>query len=183
MIDRQLNRQFSTTVVLAFALVAGFVWSSTAVSADLQSATFVPDLSTLAPANVSPAELAEAERNPWFVYSVLCERQDRCRMRFELGSDVVEAPLQRSQSLRQDVEATLLLVKERGYPQSRDREYKMLDGMRPMECWSSGDPRQAGGLCRFGAPDGRVKWVILWGDMCSSSCYSGFVPLFAVPKK
>jgi hypothetical protein len=145
MTDRQLNRQFPT-MRLAFALVAGFVWPSTALSADLQSATFVPDLSVLAPADVSPAELAKAEKNPWFVYSVLCERQDQCRMRFELGSDVVEAPLRRSQSLRQDVESTLRLVKERGYPQSLDKEYKVLDGMRPMECWSSGELHPAGSL-------------------------------------
>jgi hypothetical protein len=182
MTDRQLNRQFSTAV-LAFTVVVGSVWPSTVLSADLQSATFVPDLSVFPLSDVSPAELTEAEMDPLFVYSVLCERRDQCRMRLELSSDAVEAPLRRSESLRQDVETTLRGVKERGYPQSHDSEYEVLEGMRPVDCWSSGDPGQGGSLCRFDALDGRVKWVVLWGEMCSSSCYSGFVPLFVVPNK
>jgi hypothetical protein len=118
-----------------------------------------------------------------FVYSVLCERKERCRMRFELSGEVVEMPLLRSLPFRRRVEASLLRVKKQGYPASRDKEYKVLDGMRPVDCWISDDPGQAGSLCRLKTGGGRVQWVILWGDMCSASCYSGFIPFFAMPKK
>lgn len=130
--------------------------------------------------SATEAELAKSRTDPSFGYAVSCEGTGRCRMKFSMGGDVIVAPLERSEPLRKNIETTLRRVKERGYPASNDKEYLPLDGLTVTDCWTAGDPNGAGGLCRFQSPTDQVIWVVLWGDMCSASCYSGFVPLYIV---
>lgn len=178
MVTRQFNGNPYRRLFLAALL--GFSWWSLAANAtELQSATFAPNMQLLSP-NASAAELAKAKIEPWFGYSVSCDGADRCRMKFSMGADSMVAKLERSEPLRKNIETTLRRVKERGYPAKNDKEYLPLDGLAVTDCWSAGDPSGAGGLCRFQSPTDQVTWVVLWGDMCSASCYSGFVPFYVV---
>ena len=123
-----------------------------------------------------------------FVYSVQCRSKNQCSMTMRFFEDDgsssgdVSAPLKHSDRRLQQVQALLNDVRKNHYPISLDHEYKALEGWDATDCWDAGDPGWASHLCRFGSATGNEKWIVLWGDMCSASCYSGFVPLYVIKK-
>ncbi|MDP3652278.1 MAG: hypothetical protein Q8R67_11405 [Rhodoferax sp.] len=154
------------------ALALHCLWPHAATAAELESDTFV-----------STSIDAEKQR-PTFTYSVMCDSADRsCRMTLDFSGEVIRRPLERSDRLLRQVEGTLKWVKEHAYPAKMDQEYRALEGLQATSCWDAGDPSGVAGLCRFEAASGALTWVVLWGDMCSASCYSGFVPLYAASQR
>ena len=161
-----------TAMMLCAVLGVSNLWPAAALAAELGSElgsdTFVSTW------------IDEAKHRPAFIYSVLCDGESRCRMTLDFSGEVISRPLERSDRLLRQVEKTLKWVKEHSYPRSHDEEYRPLEGLQATSCWDAGEPSGVAGLCRFEATGGASTWVVLWGDMCSATCYSGFVPLYVV---
>ena len=133
----------------------------------------------------NPAFADIPELKDLFVYEVECEDASHCTAQLDQGhGDVFRAPLVYSAKLRREVEATLAQIKLDRYPSSHDEMYLPLDGQRATDCWSAAvkdNYREVGGLCRFEAKGGAETWIVLWGDPCSTHCFSGFVPMYMKP--
>ena len=163
------SKYYADALLLLAVLVVLFCLNPSVFAGDLKSGTFV-------------GLLEDGKKPPILVYSVLCDNEDRCKMTLDFSGDAISRPLEASNRLLLSVNTTLESVRAHSYPQKMDHEYKALDGFHATNCWNAGDPSGNGGLCRFSSEEGVIKWVVLWGDMCSASCYSGFVPLYVVKK-
>ena len=118
------------------------------------------------------------------VYVVECEQRQPCVARLSDGPDnrATLFPIVRNETLRKRIRTELANIKAANYPASHDNEYVQFDGQRVTDCWTAtDDPGGAGGLCRFEAQGGAETWIVVWGDMCSGQCYSGFVPIIMQP--
>lgn len=129
--------------------------------------------------------LEGSNQSDWFNYRVRCDESAHCSA--FLKEEGVTKPyvllgtLHRSEVLRAKIKEDLVVVRSEGYPASKDEIYKLFDGLRVTDCWDSGQHSGQGGLCRFESKIGVETWIVLWGDMCSASCFSKFVPIIVRP--